>query len=334
MNKSEVKKRKKQRKILLAIIMILFTGIVLTASTYAWFTANQTVTVEQIDVNVAASNGLQISVDGLNWKPYISKAEIVGASTTYGGAVNQVPNSMVPVSTIGGTDATTGFMKMFRGEILAGGVDVNYANILTAQQSVEQNTTESGDFIAFDLFFQLNEAKQIYLTSNSNVIAKGTSKGIENASRVAFILEGNTANGSTKETIQGLKNPETPVIWEPNYDTHTEAAVNNAINVYGKSITTTSGVVPYHGVSAPIASSDNQVLNSTNASFFAAVTPGITTTASGISAEKYEKVFMLQPGITKVRIYMWIEGQDVDCENDASGSDLSYNLQFSILSKA
>ena len=31
---------------------------------------------------------------------------------------------------------------------------------------------------------------------------------------------------------------------------------------------------------------------------------------------------------------MWIEGQDVDCENDASGSDLSYNLQFSILDKA
>ena len=51
-----------------------------------------------------------------------------------------------------------------------------------------------------------------------------------------------------------MKTPQTPVIWEPNYDTHTEAAVNNAINNYGKNITTTSGVVPYHGVSAPIAS--------------------------------------------------------------------------------
>ena len=26
---------------------------------------------------------------------------------------------------------------------------------------------------------------------------------------------------------------------------------------------------------------------------------------------------------------MWIEGQDVDCENNASGSDISFNVQFS-----
>lgn len=334
MNKNDVKRRKKQRKILLAIIMILFTGIVLTASTYAWFTANQTVTVEQIDVNVAASNGLQISVDGLNWKPYITKADITGASLTYGGAVNQVPSSMVPVSTAGNTDSKTGFMNMYKGEIVQGSATVGGANILTATQSVEVNTTTSGDFVAFDLFFQLTEGKKIYLTSNSSVAAKGTSKGIENAARVAFILEGNTPNGSAQDTIQGLKTPETPIIWEPNYDTHTEAAVNNASSVYGKNISTTSGLVAYHGVHAPISSADEQLLNSTNTSFFTAVTPAITTTKAGISAEAYEDVFTLSAGITKVRIYMWIEGQDVDCENDASGSDLSYNLQFSILDKA
>ena len=31
---------------------------------------------------------------------------------------------------------------------------------------------------------------------------------------------------------------------------------------------------------------------------------------------------------------MWVEGQDVDCENNASGSSLAYNLQFSVLNKA
>ena len=31
---------------------------------------------------------------------------------------------------------------------------------------------------------------------------------------------------------------------------------------------------------------------------------------------------------------MWIEGQDVDCEDAASGSDLTYSLQFSIDDKA
>ena len=38
----------------------------------------------------------------------------------------------------------------------------------------------------------------------------------------------------------------------------------------------------------------------------------------------------LTAGITKVRIYMWVEGQDFDCDNTASGSNLLFDLQFSI----
>ena len=35
-------------------------------------------------------------------------------------------------------------------------------------------------------------------------------------------------------------------------------------------------------------------------------------------------------GATKYRVYMWIEGQDIDCENNASGTDLEFNLSFSL----
>lgn len=38
----------------------------------------------------------------------------------------------------------------------------------------------------------------------------------------------------------------------------------------------------------------------------------------------------LTQGITKIRVYMWVEGQDVDCENGASGGNINYDLQFSI----
>ena len=31
---------------------------------------------------------------------------------------------------------------------------------------------------------------------------------------------------------------------------------------------------------------------------------------------------------------MWVEGQDVDCENNASGTDISYNVQLSTQSSA
>lgn len=42
-------------------------------------------------------------------------------------------------------------------------------------------------------------------------------------------------------------------------------------------------------------------------------------------------LWKLSAGITKVRIYMYVEGQDVDCENAASGSNLSFDLQFTQL---
>lgn len=42
------------------------------------------------------------------------------------------------------------------------------------------------------------------------------------------------------------------------------------------------------------------------------------------------KVFSLKAGITKVRMYMWIEGLDVDCEDDASGSNIAFDLQLTV----
>ncbi len=319
--------------------MILFTGVVLTSSTYAWFTANKTVTVEKIDVNVAASHGLQVSVDAINWKTVISNADINGAGTNYVGVTNQLPtysadgsatNSIVPVSTIGEIDSSTGFMKMFEGEI-ASNSDGDY--IITAEQSTETHSSNSGSFIAFDIFFQTNQAESIYLTSNSNIIALGTSTGIENASRVAFINHGTVSAGASATEAQALKGGTDPVIWEPNYDIHTAAAVKNASDVYHITTTQTGGsVLAYNGVKADITASANVLLDSTDSTYFGAVTPDITTTSAGISASAYQKVFDIQAGVTKVRIYMWVEGQDVDCENNASGGSISYNLQFSTLS--
>ena len=56
------------------------------------------------------------------------------------------------------------------------------------------------------------------------------------------------------------------------------------------------------------------------------MTPKITT-PTGNSA--YQLLLNLQAGITKVRVYLWLEGQDVDCENNASVGDLAFSLQFS-----
>ena len=42
-------------------------------------------------------------------------------------------------------------------------------------------------------------------------------------------------------------------------------------------------------------------------------------------------LMQLSRGVTKIRIYMWVEGQDVDCENNASGGNIEFNLGFTIV---
>ena len=335
MEKRNSKKRKKSKKIFIAILMILFTGVILTASTYAWFTANKTVTVSQIDVNVTTSQGLQISADAVKWKTVISNDDITGV--TYDGSTNQLPGqtaSIKPTSTVGEIDTATGFMKMFVGDVTS---DATGNYILTATQSIETKSTTTGDFVVFDLFFQTNAAATVYLTSNSTVGSVGTATGIQNASRVGFVVQGHAAAGTDAATIRALKSDGTvpAVIWEPNNDVHTAAAVKHAFDVY--EISTQQAGAPklaYKGVKKDISKTANIPLNSAETEYFADVTPNISTTVAGIPKEKYERVFDLEAGVTKVRIYMWVEGQDVDCEDNASGGSVAYNLQFSTLDKA
>lgn len=338
--KKEEKQKKKKRKILLSLIMILFVGVVLTASTYTWFTANRTVTVDQLDVNVSTSTGLQISVDATNWKTLITKDDILGAQANYTNAVNQVPaGQTTPVSSIGEVDPATGFIKMFKGELVNDEEEGHL--VLSAEQSTETNGT-TGDFIAFDLFFQTNEAMEIRLTSNSNVVAGATDTSIENAARVAFIPQGHAEAGTAPAEIQALKAADSTEvkIWEPNFDVHTASAVNNAWDSYQLRTQQTGATrLKYYGVKADIPTGAKIPVNSQDSTYFADMDTTLadrllSTPESGIPTDDYLEVLSLEAGVTKVRIYMWVEGQDVDCENYASGGDLAFNLQFTSLENA
>ena len=324
------KETKNKRKRLTSLLLLLFlTIIMLSASTYAWFTANKTITISSLDVHVETSEGLQISADGFQWKTVLSNADIAAASTTYPTTIiNQLPTNMEPVSSAGHVDPATGRLKMFHGSI---GEDLDGDFTVTATQATDATGTV-GNYITFDMFIRSNVGGQIYLTTDSKVTPKNgfTSKGLENASRVAFVIQGNTPSDSSLTTIQGLKTTtDSLYIWEPNSDVHTTYGVT-AASEFG--ITTTVGpdapVLPYDGVLAanPTAIKLLEANATDNATYFEAVTPALITKAAETS---YKPAFTIPAGITKIRVYMWIEGQDVDCENNASGTDISFQVQFS-----
>ena len=328
MERKEVKKEEKRRKkILIAILAILFTGIILSASTYAWFTANRTVRVDTININAVASNGIQISTDAVNWKPVVNTTDIENAVNNYAGAVNKLPADLNPVSTVGEIDSTTGYMKMFLGTVDSSGS--SYA--LTAQQETESSSTGVNDtnanFVVFDLFFKLTTGAPVYLSPDSTVTLHGsTDKGLQNAARVAFVNEGYVPVGTAETQAQSKKDGSGMIIWEPNYTTHLQSGVDNARNTYGlSSFTSTSSNDPYYGVKANITTP--VALNSTDSSLFSQVNPAIKTASNNTA---YNNFFTMSAGVTKVRVYMWVEGQDVDCENNASGGSFDVVMSFSL----
>ena len=329
------KERRKRRKyrLLILLLLLLGTGTMLATSTYAWFTSNKNVSVNSITVNIEAKNGIQISADGTNWKSIVQTSDLTGVhATTYTSSVNQIPNILEPVSTIDVANEDGG-LTMYYGTVDTSESEANNGEyILTAVESEENDGTE-GQFIAFDLFFKVNAETPLYLVAGSGATASATDTGIKNASRIGFVVKGNTADGSAINVIQGLNNQasSTVYIWEPNYDIHTNSGVANAKDVYGIETTTTNGAaVPYSGVKAVIPEDADILLGKAtaadNGTYFAEVTPDYKTVAGFTT---YQPIFSLATGITKIRIYMWVEGQDVDCENSASGGAITFDLKIS-----
>ena len=329
-------KRRRQR-VFFSVLMILFTGIILTASTYAWFTSNRNVYVKDIDVNVTASTGFQISEDADNWKSIVTADQL--KAITYDLGKNQFPTDIAPVSSVG--DVTDeGLMSMFLGTV----TDVDGSSYLKSEAITESYASPvvlGGNFIAFDLYFRASSPSTVYLGKTSTVSAKGTDSGIKYASRIAFIVEGNAAYDAAPSEAQSLScipgDADYPCsvskIWEPNANGHTTNGVRHAVQVYGMTeANVTSQVVAYKGVKTAF---DNVPVASQDADKFGTVANLVTTNTNYSSAASNIPAFDIGAGITKVRIYMWVEGQDVDCEDNAASTatvtkGLSYNLAFTL----
>ncbi len=331
------KKTKRNLKIAYLMLLLVLTILMLSSTSYAWFTANRIVTVNTINVHVAASGGVEISADGTTWKAIIMPEDITGVhSTTYPTSVNQIPYQLEPVSTAKDIDTANGYLKMYYG-VTDNNDEGDY--ILTSTRSIERegNGLDSdGKFIVFDLFFKTSSETTLYLTNESKVTYTDPEreKGIANAARIAFVDEGTVPVGTDLRTIQGLKNAsrDRTYIWEPNYDVHTNAAIANARDTYGITTTQTGAQrINYDGVATDISHSDLILLKDANSRRYPGKFKPITIDyPTRKNFTDYVQAFSLNGGITKMRVYMWIEGQDVDCENNASFDDIQYDLQLTV----
>jgi len=320
--------KEKNSKINKKVFVLILLVVLLVSSTYAWFTTNRNVRVESIEAEVATTGNIEISADAVKWKTSITSQDLInGIHNSYAGAVNQIPTEGVfPTSTAGIINGAK--MDMFYGQVKLDNATSTYS--LTANKETEVHG-RTGKFIAFDIFLKVVEDTTVYLNPNTIVKSETTKAGstgetgIENATRIAFLVQG---TASTAAEAQGLSGVTDPIIIEPNYDVHTAAGVQNAQNVYGITgldLTGNAGLT-YYGIKNNITT--GVALTDTSSTYFSQVNPDIRLAKSFFNGTEKRELFTLSAGITKVRVYIWIEGQDVDCEDTASGANMSFALQF------
>ncbi len=301
-------KNLRKKALVPAIAMVLASVIALSGVTYAWFTTGNTAKVTGMDVNVQTANGIQVSLDAASWRSTISGSDIqtaVSNANAYGTRKIQFPASTVeiaPVSSAG--NVVNGMMEMFYGEYRQDGT-------LRSEAEVEQNRTTGGNFVAFDLFFKssMDQALTLNLGDTASFvkcidIATGAESnvGTDKAVRVAFIPMGTAA---TPEAARALTTNGTAMIWEPNASARAEG------------VDAEGGKLAYMGFKTAFEGVPEGELSANE-----------TAAVETFNADK--EIINLGTGISKVRVYIWLEGQDVDCVNNISFGDFSVNLSFSV----
>lgn len=346
------KQQNRNKRILVAILMLLITGIALTTATYAWFSANTAVTATGIDVKVTTSAGIAISADAKNFGKTTSMADVIAfAEDTAFDSTLQLPQEISPVTTMG---AQTGMSKFnfFRGEL---GED----NEVLLSNSTEVHEISggytSGDYIAFDLYFRSSTPQDIKLNDNTTIglIEGGDNLAyLQSAVRIGFINQGTTtdSNAATAQaSAYNLSKATTDwKVWNPfpyvhhssTLAGHNDKDTGEANEGYyaGKAVTAGSGDYNKEGVATVggdfIKFLYNDVKGTANENAFFQLMDSSNThyiQGSDTSLVPAQNVISLGAGVTKVRVYIWLEGNDVDCVDSISISDgITINLGFEI----
>ena len=216
----EQKQKNSKKRLNSLVLLVAFTAIMLIVSTYAWFSTQKNVTIGGLYGKVNVAEGLQISLDALNWKNEIdlstagiteyfaqtnaSLGKNYDLTNPYEGRTNVTPTELLPVSTTGTSNEGIGIdrLNMYRGE--------NTEGIKLSDTKLLNEEAGSG-YYAIDLFLQNsssetavtnNVADLLRLESNSSVTVnsgKGTT-GLQNTLRVGFALFDN-AGASANDVL-------------------------------------------------------------------------------------------------------------------------------------
>lgn len=312
------KQRKKGPKILVIYLYVVLVLMALTtAATYTWFTLSKTPWVSDMSIYINSPFGLELSTDPLEgeWTQQLDISQLL-----------QDAPSLRPVTWV---DEEQKFYAANYG--LDGRLTDNWTPLADRIHGVAHNN--DGYYIAATLYARCGQKMDVSLSpavdvaegvkgSGTFVIGKPVwddeqiqhhngGNGSELSVRVGFLVQKTDLNGTPKEE------PAEFYIYEPNCDAHIDG---------------TTDYVPTPSIKGDSALvEENRLIHQTTSTWKESdpVEQNVVIRSSGEFLTDTE-MFTLEPTeLAKITVYIWLEGQDVDCTNEIGhAAKLLICLQF------
>ena len=317
-------------------------------STYAWFTTQRAVTITNLAGKVNVAEGLEISLDANIWSNTIdlatakldavSSGEIIGS---YSPTANHVPTNLTPASTIG----ATGSKKL---ALWTGTLDgKRLHSIIQCDESKEPENADYAGYFAFDIFLRnsssATQPQQIHLSQDSSITVLPNDEGgdettgLQNTVRLALAKFAATADvrASQSQIIASTVTADPDIsqvtIWEPNANYHVDYMVTNAatydfvepsrdkvLKTYGLNNANITEIANVYATSGDKVAEQKTVQTTINVPATGNPTSYATTGTTPLIDTSGQNFVLDTNKVSRIRVYVWLEGQDQDCINYAS----------------
>lgn len=339
----------KKHLLLGSVAMMVVSIVALSSATFAWFTASRTPTIEQVQIKITRSDDLKIAAtaDGTFYN-YLLTSVIEAAAPTEGNwdtTLGVTGYQMEPVTPVYADPDVDGTLDLTSNELsfqymsFTAPVDTDtndtwgagdtfardgVVNDLSGGDSRVTDRNTQYDYVKFNVYFKATSKQDIYLdcynTKVSTLNATGEQADADAAMRIACV----NAAGDIS-------------IFEPN---DTKEGDSRATPSYADIVGTADYTLD--GTSIGENYFDWILYNTKYATSYmtqSAATTAYTTWQStrdeadepafGLKLYAYDPATVAADySVTKVTIYIWMEGNDLDCVDAIAGGNITLDFAF------
>lgn len=292
-----MKKSTRRTMMMSSLAMLLVAVLALGTATYAWFTASSSGRIQNIQFSATSADGISLSTTGLpgtykstlDFTEYYSDAVILSPVSCHNPTAGNAFNMFSGFFNEGDNTITTSVVSSANGNYILMPVYIYNSGEENINVYMQDATVEAVGNIRTDL------ATRIGIVSYTDVVPYA-----------------DLTSASNMETL--IANIGNSFIYEPNPDEHLETGITE--NTY-------YGIVAAQSHAATTGSNNHIVLESETAASSTA-----TTTVKTCGTSSTGMVTVPGGSVMKVMIYIWIEGQDIDCFNGIASGEVKIELIF------